>query len=55
MNAKLIQRLRDKPTAKELKNGLDPITTKIWNELLFEAADEIERQSRLLDKIANKP
>ena len=44
----LIERLRHEPTEHELGVGVDAVTTRIWNDLCFEAADEIERLEEAL-------
>ena len=39
----IVELMRDRPTSYELKHGIDPQTTKIWDALFLKAADEIER------------
>lgn len=38
----LIERLREQPTERESKRGIDAETTRIWNDLFLEAAAELE-------------
>jgi hypothetical protein len=39
----MVERLRESPSCRELKIGIDAETTAIWHDLCCEAANEITR------------
>jgi hypothetical protein len=53
-NVDLISRLREEPTETEMKVGIDAQTTRIWNDLCFEAADEVEQLREALKVVVEE-